>query len=129
MVGSTGMAQNFTNGAQPFCSRRQRAGRPERGRVDAAGTVVASFTPQKAFGMVLVSSPAFAEGGTYTLTVGGTVAGANADGYTEDGASAAARPPPSRRPPPPRAAWAAWAWVAAACPPACPAKEANAAAA
>ena len=52
---------------------------------DEAGTVVASFTPQKAFGMVMVSSPAFSEGGTYTLAVGGTVAGANADGYTEDG--------------------------------------------
>lgn len=87
MVGSTGMAQNFTNGSQPFSFNAVSGQAGQSVAVtDEAGTVVASFTPQKAFGMVLVSSPAFAEGGTYTLTVGGTVAGANADGYTEDGA-------------------------------------------
>lgn len=53
--------------------------------VDGGGNVVASFTAAKRFGMVLSSSPAFAEGGEYTLVIGGEVANANADGYTDSG--------------------------------------------
>lgn len=51
--------------------------------VDGSGNVVASFTATKRFGMVLASSPAFTEGGEYTLVIGGEVANANADGYTD----------------------------------------------
>mgnify|MGYP000012998832 FL=1 len=46
---------------------------------------MASFTAAKQFGMVLATSPAFVEGGTYSLVIGGTVTGANADGYTDSG--------------------------------------------
>ena len=34
---------------------------------------------------VLATSPAFVEGGTYSLVIGGTVTGANADGHTDSG--------------------------------------------
>lgn len=86
MVGSAGMAQNFTSGTQAFAmiAARGTAGQTVA-VVDGNGNVVASFTATKQFGMVLASSPAFAEGGEYTLVIGGTVAGANADGYATSG--------------------------------------------
>lgn len=86
MVGSTGMAQSFTSGTQAFAMTSASG---EAGQsvcvVDGGGNVVASFTAAKRFGMVLSSSPAFAEGGEYTLVIGGEVANANADGYTDSG--------------------------------------------
>ena len=80
MVGSTGMAQSFTGGMQAFAmtSASGEAGQSV-GVVDGSGNVVASFTATKRFGMVL----AFTEGGEYTLVIGGEVANANADGYTD----------------------------------------------
>ena len=86
MAGSTGMAQSFTSGTQAFAMASASG---EAGQsvcvVDGSGNVVASFTATKRFGMVLASSPAFAEGGEYTLVIGGEVANANADGYTDSG--------------------------------------------
>ncbi|MEG0758032.1 MAG: carbohydrate-binding domain-containing protein, partial [Raoultibacter sp.] len=86
MVGSTGMAQNFTSGEQPF-SFNTISG--EAGQnvalADESGNVLTSFTSPKQFGMVLVTSPSFTEGGSYQIVVGGTVSGANADGYTDSG--------------------------------------------
>lgn len=84
MVGSTGMAQSFTGGTQAFAMTSASG---EAGQsvcvVDGSGNVVASFTATKRFGKVLASSPAFTEGGEYTLVIGGEVANANADGYTD----------------------------------------------
>lgn len=86
MVGSTGMAQNFTSGTQPFAFATVSGNAGQSvAVVDADGTVVASLTATKQFGMVLASSPAFEESGMYSLVIGGQVNGANADGYTDDG--------------------------------------------
>ena len=86
MVGSTGMAQNFTSGEQPFAFATVGGNAGDSvAVVDADGTVVASLTASKQFGMVLASSPAFEEDGSYSLVTGGTVTGANADGYTDSG--------------------------------------------
>lgn len=86
MVGSTGMAQNFTSGEQPFAFTTASGNAGDSvAVVDGDGTVVASLTAAKQFGMVLATSPAFTEGGTYSLVIGGTVTGANADGYTDSG--------------------------------------------
>lgn len=86
MVGSAGMAQGFTGGTQAFATTSTSG---EAGQtvcvVDGSGNVEASFTATKRFGMVLASSPAFAEGGEYTLVIGGEVTNANADGYTDSG--------------------------------------------
>lgn len=86
MVGSTGMAQNFTSGEQPFAFTTASGNAGDSvAVVDGDGTVVASLTAAKQFGMVLATSPAFTEGGAYSLVIGGTVTGANADGYTDSG--------------------------------------------
>ncbi|MEQ3362034.1 carbohydrate-binding domain-containing protein [Raoultibacter massiliensis] len=87
MVGSTGMAQNFTSGEQPFSFATVSGSANQSVAItDEEGNVLVSYTPTKQFGMVLASSPAFEEGGTYQLVVGGAVSGANADGYTDAGA-------------------------------------------
>ena len=84
MVGSTGMAQSFTGGTQAFAMTSASG---EAGEsvcvVDGSGNVVVSLTATKRFDMVLASSPAFTEGGEYALVIGGEVANANADGYTD----------------------------------------------
>ena len=86
MVGSTGMAQNFTSGTQPFAMTTVSGNAGESvAVVDESGNVVASLTASKQFGMVLVSSPAFEEGEAYSLVIGGQVSGANADDYTNSG--------------------------------------------
>ena len=86
MVGSTGMAQNFTSGEQPFAFITASGNAGDSVAVaNADGTVVASLMAAKQFGMVLVSSPAFEEGGSYSLVIGGQVSGANADGYADVG--------------------------------------------
>ena len=86
MVGSAGMAQNFTNGTQPFAFATAGGNAGQSVAVtDADGTVVASLMAAKQFGIVLVSSPALEEGGTCSLVIGGQVSGANADGYTDSG--------------------------------------------
>ncbi len=120
MVGSNGMAQNFTSGEQPFAFATVSGSAGQNvAVVDSDGTVVASFTAAKQFGMVLATSPAFVEGGTYSLVIGGTVTGANADGYTDSGTvEGGSAPPRSPRQPPHPAAWAASAQEAAVCPPA-----------
>lgn len=86
MTGSTGMAQNFTSGEQPFSLVTAKgSGGQSIAVVDESGTTIASFLPDKQFGMVLVSTPSFIEGGSYSLVVGGEVSGGNADGYTDAG--------------------------------------------
>ena len=87
MVGSTGMAQNFSGGTQPFLFETGTGGAAgdSVAIVDGEGSVVASLTAAKQFFMVCASSPALAEGGSYSVVVGGTVTGANADGYADSG--------------------------------------------
>jgi len=53
--------------------------------LDEEGNVVAAFTPSKAFQTVLISSPAFEEGKTYTYAYGGTAEGKVTDGLSQDG--------------------------------------------
>ncbi len=87
MVGSTGMAQSFSGGTQPFLFGTGVSGNAGDtvAIADGSGNVVASLTASKAFSMVCASSPALAEGGSYSVVVGGMVTGANADGYADSG--------------------------------------------
>ena len=86
MVGSTGMAQNFSSGTQPFAMINANGNAGDYVAVtDSNGTVIASLKATKQFGNVLVSSPSFTEGSEYSLVIGGTVTGANEDGYTDSG--------------------------------------------
>lgn len=75
VAGSTGMAMAPSSGSTQYTIANtvgtQTAGTTVK-LVDSAGNVIATFTPSKAFGHVVISSPDIKEGGTYTLYVGGT---------------------------------------------------------
>ena len=86
-LGSSGMAQGFTSassqGAILYNFASQSAGTPFA-VVNEEGSVVASFTPPKAYQSATVTAPGIVCGGTYTLISGGTVNNADANGYTSD---------------------------------------------
>ncbi len=86
MVGSSGMAQNFTSGTQPFAFTNVSG---EAGELvslcKSDGEVIASFAPAKSYATVLVSSAGLSEGSEYSLVIGGSVSGVNSDGYTTSG--------------------------------------------
>ena len=72
-AGYSGMAQNFgTDSTQGSILLTSRSISTETIRVtDASGSVLAEFTPAKAYNCVIVSTPALRQGGTYTVTMGG----------------------------------------------------------
>ena len=67
------MAQNFgTDSTQGSILLTSRSTSTETIRVtDASGSVLAEFTPAKAYNCVIVSTPALKQGDTYTVTMGG----------------------------------------------------------
>ena len=87
-LGSSGMAQGFTSatgqGAMLVNFTTQKAG-TTFAVTDADGKVIASFTSPKQFASATVTSPEIQVGKTYTLVAGGTVSGADANGFTSDG--------------------------------------------
>lgn len=71
-AGSVGMAQNLGEGSTQgtmLVSASGAAGETVT-LADAAGTVLASFSPAKAFGCAVISAPGVETGQTYTLTCG-----------------------------------------------------------
>ena len=72
-AGYSGMAQNFgTDSTQGSILLTCRSTSTETIRVtDASGSMLAEFTPAKAYTCVVVSTPALKQGGTYTVTMGG----------------------------------------------------------
>ena len=72
-AGYSGMTQNFgTDSTQGSILLTSRSTSTEAIRVtDASGSVLAEFTPAKAYNCVIVSTPALKQGGTYTVTMGG----------------------------------------------------------
>jgi len=75
-AGASGMAENFSSGSTQ-CSMLVSfsstvAAGSEICVYDVDGTLIASYTPEKSYQCAVISSPAFAVGGTYTVTAGGT---------------------------------------------------------
>lgn len=74
ITGSSGMAQSFsstsTQASILYNLTSKTAGGTEVTLKDANGTVLASFTPEKAYQTVVVSTPEMNVGSTYTLTAG-----------------------------------------------------------
>lgn len=73
-VGSAGMASGFgTDSTQctilSSFSQQQEAG-TELALTDSQGNVLLSYTPEKAYGSIVITSPDLQENGTYTLTCG-----------------------------------------------------------
>lgn len=72
-AGYSGMTQNFgTDSTQGSILLTSRSTSTDTIRVtDASGSVLAEFSPAKAYNCVIVSTPALKQGGTYTVTMGG----------------------------------------------------------
>lgn len=86
-LGSMGMVQNFTqaeNQGAILCTMNSQSGGTSFALCGADGTVLVSFTPEKAYASAVVSCPGIQTGGTYTIVTGGTVAGADDNGYAEN---------------------------------------------
>ena len=89
LCGSSGMAQSFSqDSSQPsfMYTLDSAAGAGDSIAVsDASGRVIASFMPSKQYNNIVISSPEFSVGDSYTVTVGGTVSGCDANGFTQNG--------------------------------------------
>lgn len=71
-AGSTGMAENFGTASTQGSILVNLSGSAGQTITlkDSDGNILASFTPAKAFGCVVVSDPGVAQGGTYTIAAG-----------------------------------------------------------
>ena len=71
-AGSTGMAENFGTASTQGSILVNLSGSAGQTITlkDSDGDILASFTPAKAFGCVVVSAPGVAQGGTYTIAAG-----------------------------------------------------------
>lgn len=72
-AGSTGMAENFGTASTQGSILVNLSGSAGQAITlkDSDGNILASFTPAKAFGCVVVSAPGVAQGGTDTIAAGG----------------------------------------------------------
>lgn len=88
-TGSGGMAQGFgqnsTQAAFMYTLTQTVQGGTEVAVTQKDGTVLASFLPSKAFNNVVVSCQGLSSSGTYQLKLGGTVSGADENGFAESG--------------------------------------------
>ena len=84
-AGSSGMAQSLSSDTQGVMlltlSGAQNAGSAVTVK-DVDGTLLASFTPEKAYSSVVISAPGMESGGTYTVACGGESRSVTLEGYT-----------------------------------------------
>ncbi len=89
-AGMSGMAQNFssasTQGSMLVTVSDQAAGSAVTLK-NSSGKVIASFTPDKAYNSVLVSTPDVKQGGSYTLTTGSAETSVSMDSLIYGGGS------------------------------------------
>lgn len=73
IVGSAGMAQDFTSSAQPSAFIQVKGAADQEIIVaDQAGTELFLYTPSASYETVIVSSPDLEEGKEYSLIIGST---------------------------------------------------------
>lgn len=86
-LGTNGMAQGFSdaeNQGAILCSFSAQNAGTSFALVNENGAVVASFTPAKAYQSAVITAPGLTVGGTYTVVAGGTVNGADQNGYAQN---------------------------------------------
>lgn len=86
-LGSSGMAQGFSNAENQgaiFCSFTTQSAGTSFALCDGDDNVIASFTPVKAYQSVAITAPEIQNGGSYKIICGGTVSGADTNGYARN---------------------------------------------
>ena len=87
-VGSNGMAQGFSsaeNQGAALCSFGTLQGGTSFVVCDSDGNVVISFTPEKSYASAAITAPGIQLNETYTVVAGGTVPGADENGFADTG--------------------------------------------
>ena len=89
LCGNSGMAQGFSDNSSQASFMYTLDSTCQAGDSlavsDSSGRVIASFMPAKQYNNIVVSSPEFTVGGSYTVTLGGTVSDCDENGYSTSG--------------------------------------------
>lgn len=89
LCGNPGMAQGFSNNSSQVSFMYTLDSTAQAGKsltvTDSSGKVIVSFMPSKQYNNIVVSSPEFTVGSSYTVTLGGTVEGCDENGYATSG--------------------------------------------
>lgn len=92
--GSSGMAQGFSDKSEQASFMYTLDSSASAGSsvalTDENGNVLASFIPAKQYNNVVISTPTLKNGSSYKLAVGGTVSGADKNGYASSGSVSSA---------------------------------------
>lgn len=92
--GSSGMAQGFSDKSEQASFMYTLDGSASAGSsvalTDENGNVLASFIPAKQYNNVVISTPSLKNGSSYKLVIGGTVSGADKNGFASSGSVSSA---------------------------------------
>lgn len=85
LCGSSGMAQGFSDKSEQASFMYTLDSSASAGSsvalTDEKGNVIASFIPAKQYNNIVITSPSLKNGSSYKLVIGGTVSGADKNGY------------------------------------------------
>lgn len=94
LCGSSGMAQGFSDKSEQASFMYTLDSSASAGSsvalTDENGNVLASFIPAKQYNNVVISTPTLKNGSSYKLAVGGTVSGADKNGFASSGSVSSA---------------------------------------
>ena len=92
--GSSGMAQGFSDKSEQASFMYTLDSSASAGSsvalTDENGNVLASFIPAKQYNNVVISTPSLKNGSSYKLVIGGTVSGADRNGFASSGSVSSA---------------------------------------
>ena len=96
LCGSSGMAQGFSDKSEQasfmYTLNSSASAGSSVAVTDENGNVLASFIPAKQYNNVVISTPSLKNGSSYKLVIGGTVSGADKNGFaSSDSVSSAAQ--------------------------------------
>lgn len=92
--GSSGMAQGFSDKSEQasfmYTPDSSASAGSSVALTDENGNVLASFIPAKQYNNVVISTPSLKNGSSYKLVIGGTVSGADKNGFASSGSVSSA---------------------------------------
>ena len=94
LCGSSGMAQGFSDKSEQasfmYTPDSSASAGSSVALTDENGNVLASFIPAKQYNNVVISTPSLKNGSSYKLVIGGTVSGADKNGFASSGSVSSA---------------------------------------
>ena len=94
LCGSSGMAQGFSDKSEQASFMYSLDSSASAGSsvalTDEKGNVLASFIPAKQYNNIVITSPSLKNGSSYKLVIGGTVSGADKNGFASSGSVSSA---------------------------------------